>query len=234
MPPANSKRYREQAYQLRGHPVEEQDDFYDNRDAFGRVYFSLIPFLAAEYFAEISYDLIPAGLVFPTGFLLFWAFYYTYYKPGFLEGRLSDRANHGIAHIPTLFLGVLIWFVKITLTEIGHVVLFRWARAPKPQPVFRPHARAHAAPPPRPRSVGQPPPMPPIALPPDVLAALGTMGLNAHSDWNHIHRRYRELAKQLHPDLNPDITGAGNRFITVDGAYRKLSSVKEKYFITRR
>lgn len=70
----------------------------------------------------------------------------------------------------------------------------------------------------------------PQALPREVENALSLLGLKGCRDWGVIHKRYRELAKKFHPDLNPDITTAGNRFIIYDGAYRRLNAVKEKYF----
>jgi len=68
------------------------------------------------------------------------------------------------------------------------------------------------------------------ALPPDIQSALKILGLQNCRDWAVIHKRYRELAKQVHPDLNPELTAAENKFILYDSAYRKLSAVKNLYF----
>lgn len=67
-------------------------------------------------------------------------------------------------------------------------------------------------------------------VPQEIEAALLVLGLKDCREWNVIHKRYRELAKQVHPDLNPDLTAAENRFILYDGAYRKLMAVKDRYF----
>lgn len=69
-------------------------------------------------------------------------------------------------------------------------------------------------------------------LPKEIESALLTLGLKNCRDWGTIHKRYRELAKQVHPDLNPDLTAAENRFIVYDHAYRKLVAVKKRYFKT--
>lgn len=70
----------------------------------------------------------------------------------------------------------------------------------------------------------------PILLPDDIQSALIVLGLKNCRNWGVIHRRYRELAKQVHPDLNPELTAAENRFILYDRAYRKLLAVKKIYF----
>jgi len=71
-----------------------------------------------------------------------------------------------------------------------------------------------------------------IPLPKEIESALLTLGLKNCRDWSVIHKRYRELAKQVHPDLNPELTAAENRFIIYDNAYRKLVAVKRRYFKT--
>ena len=65
---------------------------------------------------------------------------------------------------------------------------------------------------------------------PDVLEALTTLGLKPGCTWKDIHRNYRTLAKQFHPDLNPDITDFGHRFMRIDAAYHKLDKVRAKHF----
>lgn len=44
----------------------------------------------------------------------------------------------------------------------------------------------------------------PTALPPDVVKALGTLGLKAMPTLNELHKTFRELAKKYHPDRNHD------------------------------
>ncbi len=237
---ANPRRYREDLYRLRAHPeaARGEADFIDNRDSFLRVYLSLFPFLTAEYYVERSLDSMPAGLVFPLGFFLFWGFYYTYYKPGFLEDKLSSPGENIIFSIPTLLFGVLIWFVKVTVVELSHLLLLRWVVKKKRAPARRRTAAASAPSPFRPASVAPRSlpqgelkrSVPPIKLPPEVIIALGTLGLPRGADWHTIHQRYRELAKRFHPDLNPDLTDVGSRFMKVDAAYHKLFAVKHRYF----
>ena len=67
-------------------------------------------------------------------------------------------------------------------------------------------------------------------LPRDVLGALSILGLQPGATWPEIHRRYRDLAKQFHPDLNPEITGAGKRFMLYDSAYRRLLAARDTHF----
>ena len=69
-------------------------------------------------------------------------------------------------------------------------------------------------------------------LPRELTNALGIMGIPEARDWSVIQKRYRELAKKFHPDLNPDLTQAGNRFMLYDAAYRKLEAAKDRYFIS--
>jgi molecular chaperone DnaJ len=53
------------------------------------------------------------------------------------------------------------------------------------------------------------------------------LGLDPGCDVQEIKRAYRRLARSLHPDLNPDITGVARRdlevqFARVTDAYRAL------------
>ncbi|MFM8270090.1 MAG: J domain-containing protein, partial [Pseudomonadota bacterium] len=108
--------------------------------------------------------------------------------------------------------------VKIVFVELSELLLTRWM-------VGQPQSR------PLPRRAPQSP-VNSNGLPKEIENALSLLGLKGCRDWNVIHKRYRELAKRFHPDLNPDITSAGNRFMIYDGAYRRLSLVKEKYFLS--
>lgn len=248
--------YRQQLYHLRAHP-NDGSDFTDNRDSLVGIYASLLPFLIFEYCVEAFVDLSVSGLVFPLGFLLYWGFYYTYYRPGFLEERLVMPSSDNLAEIPALLLGVAIWFVKVSVVEAFDFLVLRWFRPKKTRqihigrhseshsrsqarsrPQANPHSRPHAN-----TGAGsyhystsrpaQAAPQTP-GLPSDVLQQLAILGLGECRDWNIIHKRYRELAKLYHPDLNREITEVGRRFMTYDGAYRKLLAVKEKYFFERR
>ena len=234
----NARQYREHLYRVRSHP-EDTAGFVDNRDSFGTVYFSVLPFLLAEYFAESTYEMIPSGLVFPVGYLLFWAFFYTYYRPGFLENHLTQPKKFEVLGIPAILMGVVIWFIKVTVVELIGFVVHHVLGIAGPSERIKAQAPRPAAPPPLQGRAGGPTyraapfrfatPQPP-SLPGDVVQALKTLGLSEQANWGTIHQRYRELAKKYHPDLNPEITIAGRRFITYDQAYRKLATVKTKYF----
>ncbi len=229
--------YRQEVYRLRSHPGtashQARTVILDDRDSFSGVYFSLIPFLGLELFAEMSLTSLPGGLVFPTGFFLFWAFYFTYYRPDHLENHLASRKSWSLAGVPSIVLGALIWLIKMTVVELGEVLLFRWWNSQPPTPPsirYQPvSARVNTAPRARAATATQPPPQPP-PLPEDVRRALLILGLPETRDWNQIHRRYRELAKKFHPDLNPESTTAGTRFMVYDAAYKKLSSNKLHFF----
>ena len=247
---SNGREYREELYRLRSHPRSKRpDDFADRRDSLAHLYFSLFPFLALEYFIERNFETV-SGLIFPMGYLLFWSFYYTYYRPGFLEEKLRAPEKTQWGLLPALILGVAIWFVKVSIVELNHILLLHWLRAktkPAPKAPAKPAARSEDPRMARARraehqrrasekhaSKAQTPPKAPPApsLPSDVVRALNTLGLGECRDWNEIHHRYRELAKKYHPDLNPEITHS--RFIQFDAAYRKLSTVKTQYFHDRK
>jgi hypothetical protein len=214
-------------------PAQGLEGFVDQRDSLVRIYVSLVPFLVAEYYSELHYDFLPPALIFPIGFLLFWAFYYTYYKPGFLE-ELGRQGQWNLSAIPLVVLGVSIWFVRITVVELLHFVALRWIV--KPAPRARPAAEAGAAPEPPPAreqtaSFRRPePPRGETEIPAELVRSLQTLGLKGSPSWDEIHHRYRELAKLFHPDLNPDVTDFGRRFIAIDQAYRRLGRAKGKYF----
>lgn len=235
----NPREYREHLYKNRYHPPRPEEGFVDNRDSWVMVYASLLPFLIAEYFAERTWESTPAGLIFPTGFLLFWAFYYTYYKPGFLEDKLTTPKKFDLWGVPSVLLTVVILSVKVCVIELSNFVVRRWvsrmtrSRRPSQQQQARPKQEAQrpfSAPPPHGGAPKKPadPKLP--ELPSDVSSALGILGIPNCRDWQSIHSRYRVLAKQFHPDLNPDITVRGRRFMMYDVAYHKLSTVRGKYF----
>lgn len=238
------RKYRETAYRLRAHPYTMPPEYVDQRDSFFRVYLSIVPFLCLEYLVEASFESVASGLLFPMGYLLFWAFYYTYYRPGYLENKLSDVGNGDLSEIPRLIFGVAIWFVKVTLVELLHLMasllksVFYTAPA-RPRAVYVKVEAGHTPPPfhaaaashhtgSHHRPAPERPTVPP--LPAELTAALHTLGLADCRDWKVIHHRYRELAKKYHPDLNHEITAAGRHFMQFDAAYRKLLAVKGRYF----
>ena len=220
------KKYRKHLYENRSHPEDEY--FVDQRDSFVGVYGSLIPFLGAEYIVELTLDSLAPGLIFPVGFLLFWAFYYTYYQPSFLEEKLKSPTDISIVSLVSLGIGLVIWFVKVTLVEITDFLLFKWARKPKAPPrVLRSYPKE---PIPQVSSSSQSPRIARRVLPGDVVAALKLLGLSESASWDQIHQQYRQLAKKYHPDLHPETTRAGERFMAYDAAYRKLRAVKGSFF----
>ncbi|MBI1862027.1 MAG: J domain-containing protein [Deltaproteobacteria bacterium] len=222
----NSHDYRQEAYRLRSHPHQGSDLSLERRDSFAGVYWSLLPFIGLEIFSEAALTTIPGGLVFPLGFFLFWAFYFTYSRPGHLEARLTECFQ--FSAIPTLVLGGVIWLIKVTVVELGETFLFRWW-APKKPVVIRVETQR-----PRPTQARPTPPPPPRpttpVLPNEVRRALLILGLPETRDWTVIHKRYRELAKQYHPDLNPNLTATGTRFMVYDAAFRKLAAYKGRLF----
>ncbi|QFY14481.1 DnaJ domain-containing protein [Nonomuraea phyllanthi] len=95
-----------------------------------------------------------------------------------------------------------------------------------------PHV-ATCTPPPR-----RPPPRPP--RPPKARPAAGetfyqVLGVERGASDDDIKRAYRRLARQLHPDVNPD-PGAAERFKRVTEAYDVLSnpSKRKTYDLTGR
>lgn len=198
------------------------DGFDDARNSFVPVWISLPPFLMMEYFVELSMPRIPSALVFPVGFLLFWAFYFTFYKPNVLEEKLSDPLRWQVSFPPSLVLGLVLWFIKASFLELRYLLL----EAPfsRFQRLEKPTIKVAAD---KPVVVSEP-----VAkYSPEITAALRVLGIESLNlvTWNEIHRRYRFLAKKLHPDLNRTGT-QGRRFIEVDQAYRQL--VRQKHLFS--
>jgi DnaJ domain len=242
----NARDYRAHLYQNRAHPkgVGRVDSPTDN----SALYFSVLAFLAAEYLVELKLARFPSGLVFPTGFLFFWAFYYTYYQPGHLEKTLSHEQKWDISGIPLTLVRGCIWFVKIMFVEFTEKIISNLVGSKKEiektnpsrtrthykvysgkqqrESSYRPQSQAF----PNRDSARESQ----TRLPKEVSNALGIMGIPEARDWTIIQKRYRELAKQYHPDLNPELTQSGNRFMLYDAAYRKLEAVKGRYFIVKK
>lgn len=233
----NTKQYRDHLYQERSHPRDNVSYIGATNDSFSSLYLSLFGFLAAEYFAEVKYEHLPSGILFPVGFLFFWAFYYTYYQPGYLEQKLSSDKKWDLFGIPTTIISTCIWFVKIIFVElIENIVGILFGSRHKHEPVKPQKSKPKTSGPSRtsnqvpPRREFTAEPRTGDALPRDLGNALSILGLPYCRDWSTIQKRYRELAKQYHPDLNPELTTVGNRFMIYDAAYRKLEASKSKYF----
>lgn len=226
----------------------EADDFRDERDSLLPVGLSLLPFAAIEYYVELKVDSLPSGLIFPFGFLLFWAFYYTYYRPTRLESELKPLSEMSFPNIFKMVFSVAIWFVKVTVVGLFDLLFVRWWKAPlppkRPASSRRENTGSYSSyrksqsdsatgsyNRPAGSRAAQPPPAQPVRLPHEYQVALNVLGLeNGVPTWEAIHKRYRELAKKFHPDLNQEITQVGNRFMKVDQAYRKLTEGKDKFF----
>jgi len=215
--------YRERLYRERAHPTEEVE-FIDYRDSFSRVYASSAFFLVGEFLAEKDFTFIPSGLIFPLGFLIFWAVYYTYYRPTVLEEKIFFRERWNWEAIPQVLFGVAIWFVKVSIGDLLAILKFPFRAPPKRQPAPRPVARiVYSA-----TALQNP-----EQLPREIQSALADLGFASQVKWEEIQHRYRALAKRYHPDLNPDITRSGTRFMRLDQAYRRLAHVKHRYFAAK-
>lgn len=221
----DAKKYRDYLHQTRSHPAMPSSESVET--SFKHLYYTIPAFLVLEFYLEHKVESLPQGIAFPFGFLLFWAFYYTYRKPGHLESNLKSANRWQSASIPTVILNATIWFVKITVVELTENIILQWilghhrTKPPLTQKT-RPEVRRSSQ---GPHVVQGADP-----LPKEVENALGLLGLKGCRDWSLIQKRYRELAKKFHPDLNPELTSAGNRFMIYDGAYRRLHLVKNKYF----
>jgi hypothetical protein len=185
-------------------------------------------------------------LLFPFGFLFFWAFYYTYYQPGSLEKTLSSEKKWDLTGIPMTLMSSCIWFVKVVFVELTEKIISSVV-VPKKQTsktqqrnVFDDSKRSTSArfqngafdrrPQNNPPNQTRTKIAEPIELiPKDLLNALVVLGIPEAREWSLIQKRYRELAKMFHPDLNPDKTQAGNRFMLCDAAYRKLEASRERF-----
>lgn len=231
----NAREYREHLYQNRSHPERaavagQQSDAYS-------FYFSIVGFVALEGLLQFKFAKYPSGLIFPTGYLVFWAFFFTYYKPGHLENKLSNESKWDLSGIPETLLSSCIWFVKVMFVELIEKLISSVLKGEKAK--IKPAASTKN----RKSSFSQGDSFrkatyhhkeiksePVMLLPRDLNNALHVMGIPHEREWITIQKRYRELAKRHHPDLNPDLTQAGNRFMLYDAAYRKLEAAKHIYF----
>ena len=178
---------------------------------------------------ELSYEVIPGGLVFPMGFLLFWAFYYTFYKPGYLEERLSTPAKWDLMAIPAMLLGVAIWFVKVTLAELGHFVFLKWwtPTGARPAPGAT-HSRPKQAP--RPQAAASPSgsgpkPMPKAdPLPSDLVQALMQLGLKPGCHW----RRHPQTVPRASQAVSPRLKSRYHRRPPLHARRRRLPQTRSR------
>lgn len=233
----NARQYRAHLYEHRSHP-QTSASRAEASDK-GALYLSLFAFIAAEYFLELKVNRLPSGLMFPFGFLIFWAFYYTYYQPGQLEKTLSSEKKWDISGVPMTVLTTCILFVKVVVVELIEKLIsgLLSSRQPKVNPraasrrTTHFHSRTQPLHEPKPQRLRETIPHSKVSeLPKELTNALGIMGIPEARDWGIIQKRYRELAKKYHPDLNPELTQAGNRFMLYDAAYRKLELAKHRYF----
>jgi hypothetical protein len=232
----NARNYRDYLYENGAHPPQPGTvPVGEAKGGLSGLLLTIPPFLVAEYFCELRYETLPSGLAFPLAYVLFWAFYYTYYKPDVLEKHLTGSKKWDGLNIPTVLLGAVVWFVKVVVVELADVILLRWFLGVPAKKKEQATRRAH-----RPRAASgfsnagpRPANVPGNDLPREVENALAILGLTGCRDWNLIQKRYRELAKKFHPDLNQEITQVGNRFMLYDAAYRRLENVKTRYFSPR-
>lgn len=61
-----------------------------------------------------------------------------------------------------------------------------------------------------------------------IRAALQALDLPEDAEWPQIKSRFRQLAKELHPDRNPDDSAAAERFRLVVMSYRIIEEIRRK------
>ncbi len=183
-----------------------------SQDSLNNVYVSVLPFVAGEYLIEANWSWSPTGIIFPAGFLLFWTFYFIYFRAVTIDP--FNARNSNVSSFFSLMGSVFYWFIGSTLYSIFHP--FGTSKTKR--------AKKRALPPRQTfRSTIRPVPNEPIrSLPAEVIESLKVLGLPENSHWDVIHKRYRSLAKQYHPDLHPELTDPALKFRRIDSAYRRL------------
>ncbi|NBX69667.1 MAG: hypothetical protein EBR01_11970 [Proteobacteria bacterium] len=231
----NAREYRQHLYQNRSHP--EKLNVASKTSDVSFIYASVAGFLVVEGYLQFKIAQYPSGLLFPMGFLFFWAFFYTYYKPGHLESKLSNESKWDLSGIPDTLMTSCIWFVKIIFVELTEKVISAILNRDKTHPKKRNEGGSRKFSSSQAHSFknstyhkSETKLDPILLLPRELSNALHVMGIPGERDWVNIQKRYRELAKKYHPDLNPELTQAGNRFMLYDAAYRKLEAAKDKHF----
>lgn len=222
----SAKKYREHLYEYKAHPSDHSwthDEIESDKDtrSIWVTLGSLFCFLCGEYLLQLAFKHYSSGLLFPMGFFLFWAFYYSYVRP--IQAGTSEREplrssvfDEMLNPITMLLKQIFRLFGRgATQKKSGQRrTAYVHQETTRPQQIFS--------------STNHP------ALPKDILHALQILGLNEQCrEWDLIHHRYRELAKKYHPDLNPLEVSTGKKFILFDEAYRKLASVKTRFFVPK-
>lgn len=245
----NARHYRKHLYHHRAHPASANTAAASSQSS--AIYLSVIAFVSVEYLLQLKTEKVPSGLIFPFGFLFFWAFYYTYYQPGSLEKTLSSEKKWDLTGIPMILMSSCIWFFKVVFVELTEKIISslfdsnKQTSNPKQKHAFN-HSKQNGSSrlqdeafDNRFQSNSSNQTRPKIAepielIPKELLHALTVLGIPEAREWSLIQKRYRELAKQFHPDLNPDKTQAGNRFILLDSAYRKLEASRGRFLKARK
>lgn len=65
-----------------------------------------------------------------------------------------------------------------------------------------------------------------------ILDAFRTLGVEPSTPLDEIRRRYRELVKQTHPDLNPEKVDAKEEFIKITEAYKMVTNDDHKGIVS--
>lgn len=197
--------------------------YYDARNSSGMIWSTLFPFIILEFIIEKYTVKVPSGLAFPTSYVLFWAFFFTFYRPHFLDNNLDTLTWGKLWLMAKKFFSLKNLKRKPALTFAKPVQFAKPLQISKPVKERQPQTQTTTK-----LKLIQPEVK--QAYSPELCHALSVLGLGAAKplDWDIVHRRYRLLARKLHPDLNPMGT-QGRRFIQVDQAYKYLLSKKNLF-----
>ncbi len=199
---------------VRVEPTPNSPFFYDSRNRTWRLTVSALVLYGVERWAHVSST--PTGLFFPLGYLLFWTFYYVYYRPFVFFDPRQEWAGTAKASW-----GLLIWLglqlageSLLQLGQRGARLCLRIPLNAKNRFLSRLSGSTNLNP------------------TTEVTNALTQLGLKADCrSWSEVHARYRLLAKKFHPDVrrHERSTGAG-MFYLIDSAYRNLLQLRKSYF----